>query len=344
MSGTMLAALFEGPGRIEVVRKDRPDPAPSEALVRVEAAGLCAGDMYTYKGTNPYIRFPRVGGHEIAGEVAALGSGVAGLTVGQRVVIDPFIGCGRCYPCRIGKYNCCAELQIIGIHRDGGFAEYLTAPAEKVVPVPDGLDAYMASFAEPVAIGVQSCRRGAVAGGDTVLVLGAGPIGLAVLEVARARGAKVYVTDISAERLKTAERLGGIAMPSGEALAGSVFEATSGEGMPVVIEAAGTAGTMESTVHLVANGGRIVIVGLVPAGKMIALPGLDLTRKEVTLTGSRASANCFPESLDLLASGAIRYPEIGARVPLMQVPQTMAAIAADPSAFHKAVFIPDLAA
>lgn len=341
MSATMTAALFEGPGRIDVVRKDRPEPVAGEVLVRVEAAGLCAGDMYTYKGTNPYVTFPRIGGHEIAGAVATLGEGVSGLRVGQRVVVEPFIGCGRCYPCRVGKYNCCAKLRIIGIHRDGGFAQYVAAPADKVIPVPAGLDAYMASFAEPVAIGVQSCRRGEVTGDDTVLILGAGPIGLAVLEVARARGAKVYITDISAERLAAAERLGGIAMPAGEALAGAVSEATAGEGMPVVIEAAGNAGTMESTVHLVANGGRIVIVGLVLAGRMIGFPGLDLTRKEVTIAGSRASANCFPESLDLLARGAIRYPGIGSRVPLSRVPQTMAAIAADPSAFHKAVFIPD---
>lgn len=335
----MRAAVFQS--AFDLILTDRPRPVPrsGEALVEVRAAGLCAGDLYIYLGKNPYATYPRVGGHEIAGRIAALGPETDGPAVGTEVVVEPFIGCGHCYPCRVGKSNCCANLQIIGVHRDGGFADFLVAPVDKIIPVPPGMSPYHASFAEPVAIGVQACGRGEVTADDTVLILGAGPIGLALVEVARARGAKVFATDFSEARLATATDLGAEPLPAGAALLDEVKRLTNGEGMPVVIEATGSAAAMESTVDLVASGGRIVIVGLVKAGTMLSLPGLDFTRKEVTIVGSRASVGCFPESLDLIARGAIRYPDIGTAMDLTEAPATFARIAEDPGAFHKAVFV-----
>ena len=176
--------------------------------------------------------------------------------------------------------------------------------------MPDSLTDFEAAFAEPVAIGVQGCRRGMVTAEDTVLVLGAGPIGLAIVEVARARGAKVYATDLSAERLATAADLGATPVAGGDGLLERVLELTNGEGMPVVMEATGAVAAMEQTIDLVAAGGRIVILGLVKKGQGVTFPGLDFTRKEVTILGSRASVDCFPEALDLLASGKIHYPKI----------------------------------
>lgn len=339
----MRAALFNAPFNIDLVERKRPKPGPGEVLVAVRAAGLCAGDLYIYLGKNPYVAYPRVGGHEIAGEIAALGAGVSGLAIGTAVVVEPFIGCGRCYPCRVGKPNCCANLQIIGVHRDGGFAERVVAPADKIVPIPKGVDPYRASFAEPVAIGVQACRRGAVGKDDAVLILGAGPIGLALAEVARARGAKVYIADLSPSRLAIAAELGATILPAGETLLDAAMQATNGEGMPVVIEATGNAKAMEQTADLVAAGGRIVIVGLVKKGLSIALPGLDLTRKEMTIVGSRASAGCFPESLDLIARGLIRYPNIGSTFDLAEAPAVFARLGDDPAALHKAVFVQNAA-
>lgn len=337
----MRAAVFNS--AFDLVLSDRPKPVPKagEALVEVRATGLCAGDLYIYLGKNPYATYPRVGGHEIAGRIAELGPGTEGPAPGTDVVVEPFIGCGHCYPCRIGKSNCCANLQIIGVHRDGGFADYVIAPINKIVPVPAGMSAYRASFAEPVAIGVQACRRGAVTADDTVLILGAGPIGLALIEVARARGAKVYATDISESRLATARELGAETLPAGPGLRDEVMRITGGEGMPVVIEATGSAQAMESTVDLVASGGRIVIVGLVKAGTMLAMPGLDFTRKEMTIVGSRASVGCFGESLGLIAGGAIRYPDIGTAMDLAEAPAIFARLAENPGALHKAVFVAD---
>ncbi|MFI0848614.1 zinc-binding alcohol dehydrogenase family protein [Mesorhizobium sp. IMUNJ 23232] len=344
MSGPrMQAAIFDAPGAIRIADAPKPTPGPSEALVRVKAAGLCAGDLYIFTGKNPYVSYPRIGCHEIAGVVEAYGAGASGPAVGSRVVVDPFIGCGRCYPCRIGKRNCCANLQIVGVHREGGFADYVSAPATNLVPVPDSLIDFEAAFAEPVAIGVQGCRRGEVTADDTVLVLGAGPIGLAIVEVARARGAKVYATDLSAERLTTAADLGATPVAGGAGLLERVMEITNGEGMPVVMEATGAVAAMEQTIDLVASGGRIVILGLVKKGTGVTLPGLDFTRKEVTIHGSRASVDCFPEALDLLASGKIHYPKIASSFALGEAPAVFARLADNPMALHKAVFIPEAA-
>ncbi len=335
----MRAAIFDAPGALRLTEAPRPEPGQGEALIAVRAAGLCAGDLYIYTGKNPYVSYPRIGCHEIAGRVVALGPGTDGPAVGARVVVDPFLGCGRCYPCRIGKRNCCANLRIVGVHRDGGFADFLTAPVGNLVPIPEAVDDFHAAFAEPVAIGVQGCRRGQVTADDSVLVLGAGPIGLAIVEVARARGATVYATDLSPARLETAARLGAIPLPGGEGLGERVRDLTHGEGMPVVMEATGAVAAMEQAFDLVAAGGRVVILGLVPSGRPVTLPGLDITRKEMTILGSRASVDCFPEALELIASGRIRYPEVASTFALPEAPGVFARLAENPMALHKAVFV-----
>ena len=335
----MQAAVFDQPLSIKVESRERPEPRAGEALIKVDAAGLCAGDFYIYMGKNPYVTYPRIGGHEIAGRVEKLGPNTDGPSVGTPVVVEPFIGCGKCYPCRVGKSNCCANLQIIGVHREGGFADYVVSPVNKLVKIPAGMSAYHASFAEPVAIGVQACRRGVVTADDTVFVLGAGPIGLALVEVARARGAKVYITDVANDRLQTAAELGATPLKAGETLQDDVMRLTAGEGMPVVIEATGNAQAMQQSADLVAAGGRIVIVGLVKKGTDVSFQGLDFTRKEMTVLGSRASIDCFPESLALIAGGKIRYPEIGSRFNLADAPSVFAKLANNSTALHKAVFI-----
>jgi len=335
----MRAVVMDAPGQIRVTESELRRPSPGEVLVQVNAAGICAGDMYIYQGKNPYVIFPVIAGHEIAGVVTEIGNGVSGITVGEPVVVEPFIGCGHCYPCRVGKSNCCANLHIIGVHSPGGFAEWVTAPASHIHPVPAGLSPVFASFAEPVAIGVQACRRGQVTQDDYLLVLGCGPIGLAIIEVAQARGAQVAATDVDPKRTEFAASLGATILPSGDALLDAVMNATHGEGAPVVIEATGNIKAMESTVDLVAAGGRIVIVGLLPKGKMVSFPGLDFTRKEMTVVGSRASVNCFPEALNLLAGGAITYPRVATEFSMWDAPDVFAELNSNPGMVHKGVLV-----
>jgi L-gulonate 5-dehydrogenase len=205
--------------------------------------------------------------------------------------------------------------------------------------VPPGLSPTWASFAEPVAIGVQACRRGDVNAGEYVLILGAGPIGLALIEVAKARGAKPVVTDLVDSRLEFARTLGAETLKADEKLLNNVLDQTNGEGAPVVIEATGNAQAMESTVDLVAAGGRIVILGLVKRGTPIQFPGLDFTRKEMTVVGSRASVNCFPESLQLLASGRIHYPGVATEISMWDAPSAFERLNKDPGVMHKGVLV-----
>jgi L-gulonate 5-dehydrogenase len=335
----MRAVIMDAATQMRVGEWQTPQPAANEVLVRVGATGICAGDLYIYQGKNPYAVYPQIAGHEIAGVVESVGES-AHFTLGERVVVEPFLGCGNCYSCRVGKQNCCANLKIIGVTQPGGFAQFVLAPAKNIHRVPEGLSLRDASFAEPVAIGVQACRRGDVQSGEYVLILGCGPIGLALIEVAKARGAHVVATDVQPARLETAALLGAQTLLSDENLLTRVLEQTNGEGAPVVIEATGVPQVMEQTVDLVAAGGRIVIVGLVKKGIGVTFPGLDFTRKEMTVLGSRASVNCFPESLQLLASGAITYPKLATEISMWDAPQIFTELNENPAKLHKGVLVP----
>ncbi len=334
----MRAVIIKAPMSMETSMWQTPTLGKGEVLVSVGAAGICAGDMYIYTGKNPYAVYPQIAGHEIAGTIVEVGEGVTEFSVNVKVVVDPFIGCGNCYPCRIGKSNCCANLRIIGVHIPGGYAEYVKVPANKLHIVPDGLSLFDATFTEPVAIGVQACRRAEV-GAEYVLILGCGPIGLALIEVAKARGAHVVATDIQESRLDIARQLGAETLPADDRLLETILHQTNGEGAPVVIEATGNPAAMEQTVSLVAAGGRICIVGLVKSGTMVKFPGLDFTRKEMTIVGSRASVDCFPEALQMLASGMIQYPKVATLFDLWDAPKIFQQLAADPLSVQKGILV-----
>jgi 2-desacetyl-2-hydroxyethyl bacteriochlorophyllide A dehydrogenase len=335
----MRAAILKAPGELAIGDAATPRPAEAEILVKVAIAGVCAGDLYLYQGKNPYALYPQICGHEMAGTVIESGPGVSGFRAGEPVVVEPFIGCGSCYSGSIGKPNCCPRLTILGVNRAGGYAEYVTAPVKNIHRVPSGLDLKAAALAEPIAIGVQACRRGQVAAGEMVLVLGCGPIGLAIIEIARVRGARVLAADLLPERLKAAEMLGAEVLAADSELASKVNAITSGQGAPVVIEATGSRQAMESTIELVAAGGRIVIVGLVTDGRAVSFPGLDLTRKEPTILGSRASVDCFPESLKLLSEGKIRFSRLATEFSLWDAPAVFAELQSSPTSLQKVLLV-----
>ena len=230
---------------------------------------------------------------------------------------------------------------LIGLHRPGGYADFCLAPEQNVHAVPTGLDPVTASFAEPLTIGIHACRRGEVKAGEYCLILGAGPIGLAILEVAKLRGARVVITDINLERLAFARELGAETLPADNQLLPAVLEQTKNEGADVVIEATGNPKAVESTIDLVAPGARVVIVGLVKKDIGVTLPGLDFTRKEVNFLGSRNSVNCFPEALALLASGAVKYPRVATKIPMWDGVPVFAKLHENPVALHKAVLMLD---
>jgi L-gulonate 5-dehydrogenase len=335
----MKALVLDAPQQLKVGDWPAPQCGPGDVLIRPIAAGICAGDLQHYAGRNPYTKYPLVCGHEVCGEVAQAGEEVKRFKRGDLVVIEPVVGCGYCYSCRHGKPNCCMNFCLIGLHRPGGYAELCIAPEPNVHAVPAGLDPVIASFAEPLAIGLHACRRGEVVAGEYCLILGAGPIGLAILEVARLRGARVVITDINEERLAFARELGAETLKADDSLLPTVLEQTNNEGADVVIEATGNPKAVESTINLVAPGARVVIVGLVKKGVGITLPGLDFTRKEVNLLGSRNSVNCFPEAIALLACGAVKYPRVATRIPMWDGVPVFARLHENPAAMHQAVLV-----
>lgn len=313
----------------------KPVPKKDEVLVKVTASGICAGDLYYYTGKNPYASYPQICGHEISGVIEDAGKNVKGLKKDAPVAIEPFIACGHCYPCRIGKSNCCANLSIIGVHRPGGYAEFLTVPATHIHVLPAKLDTAKAALAEPVTIAIHACQRGEVKKGEQMLVVGCGPIGIFCIEVARELGAKVYACDINPQRLEIARELGAIPILSDQKFIKNVLKHTNDEGFPLVIEATGVPAVMSQTVEMVAAGGRIVIAGLVKKGIGVTFEGLDFTRKELTILGTRTELNCFPEALRLLANKKIKFAEMSTEINMWDAPGIFSMLSQHPEKIHK---------
>ncbi|MGK6317234.1 Zn-dependent oxidoreductase [Neorhizobium sp. DT-125] len=302
----MEAISVREPHSLLVDDRPAPQPRPGEVAIRVQRAGICGSDMHILHGSNPFVVYPRVIGHEFAGVVAALGTGVSGLAVGDRVVADPVISCGMCHPCRIGRSNVCAKLQVIGVHRDGGFRSVALVPAENAVRVPPSLGFDVAALAEPLAVAANVLWRTGCGKDDVALVYGAGTVGITVLQVARMRGARCIVVDIDAGRLERARWFGADrVIHSGVE---SVPEAVAGEldglGPSVVIDGAGLPALLEEACRVAPPAGRIGLLGFSPAPCNVSQQ--EIVRKELTLVGSRLNRRFIPEVIGWLASGALR--------------------------------------
>ncbi len=296
----MKAAVITEPYRISVRDVPKPAPGPEEVLVAIRAAGICGSDMHFYDGSSPIV-FPQILGHELAGIVEEVGNEVRHLKAGDRVVIEPGVACGRCYPCRIGKYNCCVNIQTIGIERAGGFAEYVAVPEKYAHRMPDGMSFEVGALVEPFTIGAQIVDRAGIRPGHTVTVIGTGPIGLTVIVLLkRLHNVKLFAVDVVPERLDKALRFGAdVPINAGERdPIEAIAELTNGEGSNIVIECVGAKRTIEQTVDMVSHGGRIVVAGV--TFQDVSFHGRSLTKKEVEIVGSRNSAGKFPSVIDFL--------------------------------------------
>jgi L-gulonate 5-dehydrogenase len=296
----MRAAVTVAPRRIEIRDLPDPTPAPDEALLRVEVAGICGSDLHMYDGTNPYANFPRTQGHEFSARVVALGSAYQGdVKPGDRVTVEPLIYCGECFPCRHGRPNCCVSLKVLGVHTEGAFAELISVKSRALFPA-GSLDAELTALVEPVSIGMQVVSRGQVPGDDTVVVYGAGVIGQAALVCARDRGARVLVVDKLPSRLELARTLGAEATAEAgrEDVARVIADWTNGEGPAVAVDATGAPSVIRAAIDAVAPSGRVVIVGI--SDQEVSIPVIQFSRKELTIVGSRNNAGVFGQALDLV--------------------------------------------
>ena len=296
----MRKAVTLEPGRMEIAEGPDPEPAAGEAVLRIERVGLCGSDYHLFLGDHPYAAFPQTQGHELAGIIESFGSDYDGpLRVGERVAVEPLVPCRACFACRRGHYNCCASLKVLGAQVPGGLAERLAVHADALYPVKE-LDPDLAALCEPISIGLQAVVRAGIAADDTVVVLGAGPIGQAVTLSAQDRGAHVLVADRIASRLELASRLGSdeVVDTSVADLAGEVARWTSGDGAAVVVDATGVPELIRLGIDLVAPSGTVVIVGI--SQRDLSVPVIEFTRKELNVLGSRNNAGVFGGAVDLV--------------------------------------------
>ena len=316
----MRAAVLVEPGRFEIEARPMPEPGPGEALIRIARVGICGTDLHIFAGHYAAENLPMVPGHEFTGTVAALGPDVRGLTEGQKVVVDMNIGCGTCFWCRRNEILNCPDMRQMGISMDGAFADYMVVPARLVIPAPDAMPFEVLALTEPLACVVRAARKAEVTFGQSVVVLGAGPIGHLHVQLMRAIGAApIIVSDLSAERVALAIAHGadhGVSDPA--RLRETVHAATEGRGADVVIESVGLPALYAEAMRLIRKGGHVAAFGLAGAGETLPLDILTTILEENSIAGSVAgSGQDMHDALNLLAHGRIDpAPFLGADYPL----------------------------
>jgi (R,R)-butanediol dehydrogenase/meso-butanediol dehydrogenase/diacetyl reductase len=328
----MRAIRWHGRGdvRLDLVPDALP-PGPGEVRVRVEWCGICGTDREEWRAGPQWIpveqphpltgtKAPIVLGHEVSATVVDVGRGVANLRAGKLVALDGLITCGRCWWCRRHEVTLCPELASIGLHTDGGLTESMTVAARMVFPVPAGVDAETAALAEPLAVAIRALRKGRLARGETVLVQGAGMVGIAALRAAMVLGAAaVTVADPFPRRREGAMRLGAAAVvdPSLSTFVDEVLRLHEGRGPDLVLEAAGTRRAAEQAAVAARRGGRTVFVGLPAEPASLDFLGLVLAERELIGSLSHIWDEDFAAAVDMLGEGVIRAEQVvGARVSL----------------------------
>jgi len=331
MMKTMPAIVLAEPGRFELIEQPALVMAgPGEVLVRVHRIGVCGTDLHAFAGRQPFFTYPRILGHELGVEVVEAGPG-ANAKKGERGCIEPYLNDPSSAASRAGKGNCCENLRVLGVHIDGGMRPLINVPANKL-HVSQKLDYDQLALVETLCIGAHGVERAAIDKGETVLVNGAGPIGLGAIQFALARGARMAVADVSARRLAfVRERLGiqhTIEASSGD-FESKLRDAFGGNLPAAVIDATGNLGSMERCFNLAAHGGRIVFLGL--TREKISFDNPNFHKRELTLLASRnALPGTFGEVIARVERGEIdTTPWITHRMELMEVPELFAPTAAD---------------
>jgi len=316
----MLTVICETPGVLRAQENPRPTRQANEVLVRVRRVGVCGTDLHIFTGNQPYLAYPRVMGHEISGTVEEAPED-SKLSVGDPVFVMPYLSCGGCIACRQGKTNCCVNIQVLGVHRDGAFTEYLCVPAAFVHKA-KGVSLDQAAMVEFLSIGAHAVRRAEVKAGQRVLVVGTGPIGMAALLFAGLRGAQVTALDTRTERVEFCKRhlgahAGVLVGPKDLEELGAL---TQGEFYDVVFDATGNARAMERGFQFIAHGGKYVMVSVVRDNITFSDP--EFHKREATLLGSRnATVEDFETVLAAMRAGKIPTDALNThRMPLAEVP------------------------
>ena len=328
---------MEKPWNIEISDVQMPEPKEGEALLRVKSAGICGSDIGAFRGTNGLVSYPRIIGHEIAGEVISIPeNNKNGIKPGDRVIVDPYLYCGHCYPCSIGRTNCCVDLKVLGVHVDGGMAEYFCHPADMLLKVPDDMPWDIIPLAEPLTIALHGIHRLNLKAGEHIAINGAGPIGLLAAMVALHYGAEPIMIDLVKARLDFAKSLGvryTINLRE-EDLVEKVSEYTNGRMAECVMEASGANSAIRATLDIVSHAGRIALTGW--PKQETPIPTDMITRKEVDVRGARTSAGEFPEAIELIYHQKVDVRRILTKViSIDEAPETIRDIEKNPGDYMK---------
>jgi L-gulonate 5-dehydrogenase len=334
----MRQLVTRAPGELELREVADATARPGEALLAVEAVGICGSDLHLFTGDHPYSRFPNVQGHEFGGRVVSLPADYTGpLRVGQRVAVEPLLMCGECLPCRRGRGNCCIRMRTYGAHIDGALSELIAVPPALLYDA-DDVSAELAALAEPLSIGQQAIGRAALRSDDVVVVYGAGPVGLAVLLGSVDRGCPVLVVDRVERRLELARDLGAdrTADATIDGAEPAISQWTRGEGPTVVFECTGVPAVLEEAIRVVASSGTVVVVGL--SRDSVTVPMVEFTRKELTVVGSRNNMGRFGDAVDLVRRQAPQVERmVTHRFPMERGQDAFALALNEPSEVEKVI-------
>lgn len=302
----MLAARVYGNEDLRLEEVEKPKiTAPQDIIIKVKMVGICGSDNHIYHGENPFVVLPRVMGHEIVGEVSELGEEVRDLSIGDHIVVEQISYCGKCYACRQGMPNVCSHLEALGVHKDGGMQEYLKITPMQAHKISKNISWETAVLAEPYTVAGNSTSRGQVGIGKTLVIQGAGTIGLLTLRMAKVKGANVMVTDIDQKKLDFAKENGAdeIVNTKVEDLKERISEWTNGEMANVVIDAVGLPQTFEQCFELVSVAGAIVPLGM--SEKYSHIAQKPIMQKELTIYGSRMQSYQFEPVIKAIENGLL---------------------------------------
>ena len=343
----MKSLLLEEYSQLRIAETPQPEAGEHEVLVKVAACGICGSDVHGYDGTSGRRIPPLIMGHEAAGVIAAVGRGVTGYRVGDRVTFDSTVYCGQCAYCRRGEVNLCGERQVIGVscgdyRRNGAFAEFIVVPEHILYRLPSKLSFPEAAMLEATSVALHAVKVSGVKKGDTVLVVGAGMIGLLTMQALRAAFVgRVLIADIDETRLTLGELLGAdeALRGTGGQIAEAIMQRTGGVGADVVFDAVGRAKTVAESIDSVRKGGTVTLIGNIEPE--VTLPLQKVVSREIRLQGTAASAGEFPTAIELISNGRIQVrPLISAVAPLEEGPQWFQRLHAQEPNLMKVVLSP----
>ena len=292
--------VCEKPGEFILKEKEAPIRKQNEALLQINKVGICGTDLHAYAGNQAFFTYPRILGHELASEVLEIGENNRGIKAGDKVVVMPYVSCGECIACKNGKTNCCTNITVLGVHGDGGMQEQITVPTDILLPA-NNLSNDQMAIVEPLAIGAHAVRRAAIIPGETVAVVGCGPIGIGIMKLAQIAGAKVVAIDMNEQRLEYAKEKIGVeyTVKAGEGAAEAIAELTNGDMCTAVFDASGNKFALEAGPSYMSHGGRFVLVGLSKGDLTYNHPAVH--SKEMTLMCSRnATTEDFEHVINVL--------------------------------------------